>query len=71
MRLSAKSSVRVPETVSMRGRHRPKQGEATHYFELWDVRTRTGVLGRPSRCAPSRRGTLPIGSKRSTLACGD
>ena len=27
----------VPE-VSMRGRHRPKQGEATHYFELWDVK---------------------------------
>ena len=37
VRLSAKSSVRVPETVSMRGRHRPKPGEATHYFELWDV----------------------------------
>ena len=37
VRLSARSSVRVPETVSMRGRHRPKPGEATHYFELWDV----------------------------------
>ena len=42
MRLSAKSSVRVPETVSMRGRHRPKPGEATHYFELWDVQDAHG-----------------------------
>ena len=42
VRLSAKSSVRVPETVSMRGRHRPKPGEATHYFELWDVQDAHG-----------------------------
>ena len=42
VKLSAKSSVRVPETVSMRGRHRPKPGEATHYFELWDVQDAHG-----------------------------
>ena len=42
VRLSANSSVRVPEEVAMRGRHRPSAGEATHYFELWDVRDARG-----------------------------
>lgn len=46
VRLTYNSSIKIPDTVHLRGRHRPAQHESLNYFEIHDS---VDLVGRPRR----------------------